>query len=144
MQTLFDAEAREASCRAWTGCPLTASRCGAGRTRTAQLHAAPGELKCDSKKTPMNNWLMRHLIIYWMPWPRGSPTAPASLAQPTTPWNEDLAALRPAIHRFGARGEGDQWPQHPAFGPLTGRRWRVLAWRHPGTPPAPIRRLIPS
>jgi hypothetical protein len=97
---------------------------------TAQLRAALGELECRPKKTPMNNWLMRRLVIYWLPWPKGSPTAPEFLATPPASWDEDLAALRSAIERFGARSEGDAWPPHPAFGPLTGHMWGVLAWRH--------------
>lgn len=96
----------------------------------AQLRAALCELECRPKKTPMNNWLMRRLIIYWLPWPRGSPTAPEFLATPPATWDEDVAALRSAIDRFTARGEGGAWPPHPAFGPLTGRMWGVLAWRH--------------
>ena len=97
---------------------------------TAQLHTGLGELKCAPKKTPLNNWLMRRLIVYWLPWPKGSPTAPEFLAQPSATWDQDLATLRSAIARFGARGEGGEWPQHPAFGPLSGRMWGVLAWRH--------------
>jgi hypothetical protein len=97
---------------------------------TAQLRAGLGELPCAPKKTPLNNWLMRRLIIYVIPWPKGSPTAPEFLAQPTAAWNEDLAALRSAVERFGSRGPGGEWAPHPAFGPLTGRMWGNLAWRH--------------
>ncbi|HEX6368963.1 MAG TPA: DUF1569 domain-containing protein [Longimicrobium sp.] len=96
----------------------------------AQLHTGLGELKCEPKKTPFDNWLMRRLIVYWMPWPRGTPTAPEFLAQPSTTWDQDMATLRSAIARFGARGEGGDWPRHPAFGALNGRMWGVLAWRH--------------
>lgn len=96
----------------------------------AQLHAGLGELACAPKKTPLNNWLMRRLIIYVIPWPKGSPTAPEFLAQPSATWDEDVSALRSAIARFGARRPEDAWPPHPAFGPLTGRMWGVLAWRH--------------
>jgi hypothetical protein len=97
---------------------------------TAQLRTGLGELACARKKTPLDNWLMRRLIIYVLPWPRGAPTAPEFLAQPTATWDEDVAALRAAIDRFAARGPGAAWPPHPAFGPLTGRMWGVLAWRH--------------
>ena len=50
---------------------------------TAQLHTGLGELKCAPRKTPLDNWLMRRLVIYWLPWPKGTPTAPEFLAQPT-------------------------------------------------------------
>jgi hypothetical protein len=97
---------------------------------TAQLRAGLGELACAPRKTPLNNWLMRRLIVYVLPWPRGSPTAPEFMAQPAATWDQDFAALRAAIDRFAARGPGGPWAEHPAFGPLTGRMWGVLAWRH--------------
>jgi Protein of unknown function (DUF1569) len=137
MKTLFDPAARE-QIRARVD-RLTPERkplwgrMDAGRAvvhLTSQLRAALGELECRPKKTPMNNWLMRRLVIYWLPWPKGSPTAPEFLATPPATWDEDLAALRSAIDRFGAREEGGAWPPHPAFGPLTGHMWGVLAWRH--------------
>lgn len=96
---------------------------------TAQLCAALGELPCTPQKTPFNNWLMRRLIVYG-PWPRGAPTAPEFLATPPATWDEDVAALRGALDRFGARDERGAWPEHPAFGPLTGRMWGILSWRH--------------
>lgn len=137
MQTLFDPAARDRILArvdrlAADRGPLW-GRMDAGKMivhLAAQLHAALGELKCEPKKTPLNNWLMRRMIIYWLPWPKGSPTAPEFLAQPSATWDDDMAALRSAIHRFAARGEPGEWPPHPAFGPLTGRMWGVLAWRH--------------
>lgn len=137
MHTLFDPTARQAilaridRLRA-DGQPRW-GRMNAGQMivhLTAQLRAGLGELPCTPKRTPMNNWLMRRLVIYVIPWPKGSPTAPEFLAQPTATWDEDLAALRSAIDRFGARDPHGPWPQHPAFGPLTGRMWGALAWRH--------------
>lgn len=96
---------------------------------TAQLRAGLGELPCAPQKTPFNNWLMRRLIVYG-PWPRGAPTAPEFLATPPATWAADMADLRAAIDRFGARDEAGEWPEHPAFGRLSGRLWGVLAWRH--------------
>jgi hypothetical protein len=97
---------------------------------TAQLHTGLGELVCAPKKTPFDNWFMRRLIIYWLPWPKGTPTAPEFLAQPSGTWDDDMAALRTAIARFAARDPESEWPRHPAFGALSGRMWGVLAWRH--------------
>ena len=97
---------------------------------TAQLRAGLGELAGAPKKTPLNNWLMRRVIIYLLPWPKGTPTAPEFLAQPTGTWDDDMAALRAAVDRFGSHGPGGAWAEHPAFGPLTGRMWGTLAWRH--------------
>ena len=137
MPILFDPAAREAiRARIDRLSPTMTPRWGrmsAGQMivhLAAQLRAGLGELPCEPKKTPMNNWLMRRLVIYVIPWPKGSPTAPEFLAQPTATWDDDMATLRSAVERFGSRGPGGEWPQHPAFGPLTGRMWGTLAWRH--------------
>jgi hypothetical protein len=137
MPTLFEPAARDAiRARIDRLAPRMTPRWGkmnAGQMivhLTAQLRAGLGELPCAPKKTPMNNWLMRRLVIYVLPWPKGTPTAPEFLAQPTGTWDEDLAALRGAIDRFSANGPGGAWAEHPAFGPLTGRMWGTLSWRH--------------
>jgi hypothetical protein len=69
----------------------------------------------DRLRAPLAQWLAH---------------APEFLAQPAATWDQDFAALGAAINRFAARGPGGPWAEHPAFGPLTGRMWGVLAWRH--------------
>lgn len=98
---------------------------------SAQLRLALGELPCEPRSTPFKNPLVKRLIIYLLPWPRGTPTAPELLeGTPAAALDQDLKALRTLIDRFGARGPGGEFPEHPAFGKLTGRLWGVLAWRH--------------
>jgi hypothetical protein len=137
MPTLFDPDAREGIlARVDRLTPLQQRLWGKMDTGqmivhlTAQLRTGLGELTCAPRRTPVDNWLMRRLVIYWLPWPKGTPTTPEFLAQPSGTWDEDVATLRSAITRFGARDPGGEWPRHPAFGALSGRMWGVLAWRH--------------
>lgn len=95
-----------------------------------QLRMALGELPCRPKRTPFKNPLLKRLIIYLLPWPRGVPTAPELLTTPAGDWDADTAALRTLIDRFAAKGAAAPFPEHPAFGRLNGRMWGVLAWRH--------------
>lgn len=95
-----------------------------------QLRAALGELACAPKRTPLNNPLMRRLVIYVLPWPKGLPTAPELLSTPAGDWQADMEGLRALIDRFAERGSAGPFAPHPAFGRLTGRMWGVLAWRH--------------
>jgi Protein of unknown function (DUF1569) len=95
-----------------------------------QLRLALGELPCEPRKTPFRNPLLKRLIIYLLPWPKGTPTAPELLQGVPGTWNEDVDALRTLIDRFGARGPAGEFPEHPAFGRLNGRMWGVLGWRH--------------
>jgi hypothetical protein len=135
--TLFDSAAREViRARVDRLTPQHAAKWGkfdAGRMivhLTDQLRAALGEMQCAPKNTPFRNPILKRLIIYWLPWPQGAPTAPEFLARPPAAWEEDIAALRAAMDRFGARTPADAWPEHPTFGKLSGRMWGVLAWRH--------------
>jgi hypothetical protein len=95
-----------------------------------QLRLALGDLACKSKKTPFRYPPLRELIVYILPWPKGVPTAPELLATSPAEWEKDREALLGQIERFGTRTRGGSWPEHPAFGRLSGRAWGVLAWRH--------------
>lgn len=95
-----------------------------------QLRLALGELPCKPKKTPFRNPVLKRLIIYLLPWPKGVPTSPELLTSPAGDWDADVAALRTLIDRFAAKGAAGPFPEHPTFGKLNGRMWGVLAWRH--------------
>jgi hypothetical protein len=97
---------------------------------TDQLRAGLGELPCAPRNTPMKNAIIKRLVIYVMPFPKGLPTAPEMLSTVPATWDADVAALRLALDRFGARDPKTAWPEHPAFGRLTGKLWGVLSWRH--------------
>ena len=35
-----------------------------------------GDLACEPKGGPLRYWPLKQLIIYWLPFPKGAPTAP--------------------------------------------------------------------
>ncbi|MBI1790926.1 MAG: DUF1569 domain-containing protein [Acidobacteria bacterium] len=97
---------------------------------TEPLRAAMGEVSVASKSGPLRYFPLKQLIIYWLPFPKGAPTAPEFLRKEAGDWERDMAQLKAVLERFVARGSGGPWHPHPAFGELTGKDWGVLTYRH--------------
>lgn len=90
-----------------------------------------GDLPVASKdmwftKTALVKWL----VIDVMTWPKGTPTAPELLARPCEPWDDERAKLVGLIRRFETEASRRSWPEHPAFGRLSGAQWGRLGWKH--------------
>lgn len=94
------------------------------------MRMALGDLPVARKNLPIRYPPLKQFIIYLAPFPKGAPTAPELLARMPRDWNADVAEFRTLVGRFSARGEQAAWPEHPAFGRLSGRAWGVLAYRH--------------
>src|SRR5215211_1767634 len=56
------------------------------------LRMAVGDLVCKPKNTPVRYPVLRQLIIYVLPWPKGAPTAPELLATAPAEFEEDRRA----------------------------------------------------
>jgi hypothetical protein len=91
------------------------------------LRAAMGEMDVAEKRTFLRNALMRWLIIYVVPWPKGAPTAPEFTVRTETDLVTGIAALQATMSRFEACS---QYRPHPAFGNLSRKDWGCLCWRH--------------
>ena len=92
-----------------------------------------GELPTHSRKTILRHWPLKHLFVYWVPFPKGIARAPRELMTwgETPEWSASVERLRTLIHRFEVLDrKGKDWPVHPVFGPLNGKAWGALAWRH--------------
>ncbi|HVE71986.1 MAG TPA: DUF1569 domain-containing protein [Thermoanaerobaculia bacterium] len=96
----------------------------------ASMRMAKGELAVASKKLPIRFPPLRQLFVYWLPWPKGSPTAPELLPSDIGAIEDNKRDLARLIAEVGARGAYETWPEHPAFGDLGRRGWGVLTWRH--------------
>lgn len=96
----------------------------------ASLKMALGELPVASKRGPFRLPLLKQLIVYVLPWPKGAPTAPELISQASGEWTAEMDGLRLLIDRFGHRNIHGPWPEHPAFGRLSGRTWGALVYRH--------------
>ena len=104
------------------------------------LRMTCGELPIPPEAAP---WVLRHaplkhLLIYVLPFPKGMSTFPELLSRPAmesgeisaAAWAEELKVFAEALEAVGAMDPHGKWPDHGAFGPLTGREWGVLQYRH--------------
>lgn len=91
------------------------------------MRAAMGEMEVAEKPTPFKNPIMRWLIIYIAPWPKGAPTAPEFLVGRAQDVTSGITALQAAMTRFASCAEPRP---HPAFGKLSRKDWGCLTWRH--------------
>ena len=71
---------------------------------------------------------VRHALIYWLPWPKGAPTAPELIARRATDCQEELADLKHLLERLAAwkaRANGPNIRRSAASTPATGVRWCI-------------------
>jgi hypothetical protein len=94
------------------------------------MRMAAGELETKPRNLPIRFPPLRQLVVYWMPWPKGTPTAPELLPAERRALDDSKRQLLRLIDDVGARGKQTHWPYHPAFGNLGRRGWGVLGWRH--------------
>jgi hypothetical protein len=94
------------------------------------LKMALGELSAKERKTALRFPVLKFLVIYVLPWPKGTPTAPELIARVPAAWNGEVVTLSALIEKFGTRSEKDAWPPHPAFGKMSGRQWGALVYKH--------------
>ncbi|HEX3158688.1 MAG TPA: DUF1569 domain-containing protein [Gemmatimonadaceae bacterium] len=147
MPSLLQPDAREVlRRRAARLTPTTAARWGQFTAPRMLAHVIQslrmmtGELPVAVEPTP---WLVRHaplrqLLIYVLPFPRGLATSPELLARPSAQpaeispaaWAEEQREFGRVLDAIGARASADAWPEHPAFGRMSGRDWGVLQYRH--------------
>ena len=92
-----------------------------------------GELPTHTRNTILRYWPLKHVFVYWAPFPKAKAKAPRELVTRGTnldEWPQSVAALRATLDRFALREPNAQWPDHPVFGTLTGQAWGALGWRH--------------
>jgi hypothetical protein len=97
---------------------------------TDALRMATGELRCTALNSPLRLPVVKQLAMFYLPWPKGVPTAPELLVRRPEQWTSELAALQAAIEQFAARSQNGAWPIHPGFGRLSGVEWGRLMYRH--------------
>jgi hypothetical protein len=96
----------------------------------SSLRMALGDLPVAAKSTPFRFPIVKHLVIYALPWPEGAPTAPELISQPLGQWTNDVTELSGLMDRFRACDVRGPWPEHPLFGTLSGQTWGALMHRH--------------
>lgn len=88
-----------------------------------------GDLRIRRARMPMRA-LVRWLMLYVLPFPKGAPTAPQLLARVPASWSTDVAALRAAMAAATRPEPGAPLGDHPLFGDMTVRDWGVLLYKH--------------
>jgi hypothetical protein len=73
---------------------------------------------------------VRYLVIYWLPWPKGVPTAIELISRDPTGFSEEREAVRRGIEKFASGDPNRAFPEHPAFGFISPALWGVLGYRH--------------
>jgi hypothetical protein len=89
-----------------------------------------GDLKTEPKKTPLRFRPVKHLIIYWLPFPKGAPTAPELISRQAENIESEVSAIKNLIEKFAGREIETEWAHHPAFGKLSGKDWGALGYKH--------------
>ena len=93
------------------------------------LRMATGELRIPMRKTPFRYPVLKQLLLYVVPIPKGLPTA-RELQRAPGKWDAGIADLRAMLESFASRDRKAPWPPHPVFGPIGAHGWGVLTRRH--------------
>ena len=76
------------------------------------------------------NMFMRHLIRLYLPWPKGARTVKEMMITSPESLEGDIERLMALMDDFFHASGQKQWAVHPFFGPLNGKAWAKLGWRH--------------
>lgn len=137
MKTIWDSSCREALLQRFK--KLTPDRRPAwGKMTSAQvlahlgdpMNVALGKKRAAPQRGAFSNPIIRTLIIYCIPWPKGAPTAPEFVHAHDEAFDHNLAALRTTFDEFVSAGERASFEAHPSFGRLTSKAWGRLTYRH--------------
>jgi hypothetical protein len=97
---------------------------------TDAVLAATGDVKCAPKRSPLGYPVINSLVMFYLPWPKGAPTAPELLSRAPGAWDAEVARFRAALDALARRPTGGTWPVHVAFGRLSASQWGRLLYRH--------------
>ena len=88
-----------------------------------------GTVTTAPRNLPIRHPGIKQLLIYWLPFPKGIPTAKELIVETPPDWETQYSALRHHIESF-EKLDRNKLPAHPAFGKLTPEAWGVLGYRH--------------
>ena len=91
---------------------------------------AKGDVKVALKNHPARHAPIKQVAIYWLPIPKGIPTAPELVSRVPSEWTAERDALRRHIQWFEKLDSKFVWPAHPLFWKLSPEAWCVLGYRH--------------
>ena len=140
MNTIFDQAARDGFlARLANLTPDTPRRWGRFTAPRMVAHVndsmrmALGELSVAPKKSPLRTAFLRWLVIHVLPFPRSAPTAPELLVRGNdgaVRLDAERATFSELLAKLASREGSTAWPEHPAFGTMTGKDWGTLGYKH--------------
>lgn len=93
------------------------------------MEMALGSYRSTAAAPPLPRWLMK-LILLKLPWPKGAPTGPDFVARQEYEFGEQRSRALRLVEELQNRPMDGPWPQHPVVGPLSGREWSHLMYKH--------------
>lgn len=93
------------------------------------LEMALGRRTAAPAKTPLPPTLMR-MIVLNMPWPKGAPTLPELLVTVPCSFEAEQTQCVRLIDEISAKTVKEPWPDHAAFGTMSGTQWSQLMAKH--------------
>ncbi len=98
---------------------------------TDTLRWATGDVRCEPKRSFLRYPVIKTLVMFHLPWPKGVPTSPELIARPTGGLaGAKCSAFSRRWTRSDKRPIEGPWPEHAAFGRLSGAQWGRLLYRH--------------
>ena len=90
-----------------------------------------GELPVKPKHIPLiASFPFKQLVLYVLPLPKNSPTAPELLSRVPVSFEEEQRQCKSLIARLDAAPGALTFAPHPIFGPLTERQMGTLLHKH--------------
>jgi hypothetical protein len=96
----------------------------------SQMRMTKGEIMPARMPSAFRYTPFKQLVVFWLPFPKGVPTAPELLTATIADWDSGIAEVRAYIEEFATYDSSTEWPVHPLFGRMTPRAWGVLGYRH--------------
>jgi hypothetical protein len=139
--SLFDATKRAALiARINRLTPESRARWGRMNVNEMLCHCADGIKMAIGERevADKSNFLFRHvvkpLVIYVLPMPKGAPTAdeinPLIDGSRPTEFENDRRTLVECIEKMCALPENHDWARHAAFGKMSRKQWGLIAHKH--------------
>lgn len=99
---------------------------------TDPLKVAIGKRTAPIMNTAFKIWPFNLFVVWFMPWPKGAPTAPEFIqgvkGTPPQDFEKDFIQLKETIDSFTAYRS--KFAPSPVFGNISNNSWGRLMWRH--------------
>lgn len=96
---------------------------------TEAFRMPSGDLHIRRRFVPLRP-LVRWLLLYVLPFPKGAPTARELLARIPDSWEADRTRFRALVAGVREPAPGSPVGDHPIFGAMSVRDWGVLLYKH--------------